>query len=135
MGYRRSRKVYKLAFEEFPGLEITTTSASVGELMEILELAGAMATKPDPDQMDMLFGAFAGHIREWNYEDEDGNPLKPTLETLKGEDSDFVTKLIAGWAQAISRADVPLAPASSGTSRNPVEESIPMAAASSPAGT
>lgn len=132
MGYRRQTKLYKLAFEEFPGLEITARSASIGELMEILQLADAVASKPTPEQADKLFGGFADHIVSWNYEDEDGNPLPATLETLKGEESGFVTRLIAGWAQAISGADVPLAQASAGRSRNQVEESIPM---SSPAGT
>ena len=126
-GYRRSRKLYDLTFEDFPGLEMRCTSLPVGDLLEILQLAESLGARPKPEQVDDLFGRFAEHIVSWNYEDEEGAALKPDLETLKGEDFDFVTKLISGWAQAIAGAPDPTKAAAGGD----LEAGIPM---SSPAG-
>ena len=127
MSYRRSRKLYDLTFEEFPGLEMRCTGLPIGDLLEILQLAEALGAKPDTTKIDDLFGRFASRIVSWNYEDEDGKPLEPTLETLKGEDSDFVLKLLNGWAGAIAGAPDPTKAAADGG----LEGSIPM---SSPAG-
>ena len=133
MGYRRSPKVYQLSYEQFPGLEITARSVPVGELLDILKLADSMAAEPSQQKIAKLFKWFADKIIAWNYEDEDGKPLEPTLKTLQGEEFDFIIALITGWVKAISSAAVPLAQASNGMSRrDPVEESIPM---SSSAGT
>lgn len=128
MGYRRSRKLYDLTFEEFPDLEMRCTGLPIGDLLEILQLAEALGAKPDKEKADDLFGRFADHIVSWNYQDEDGNDLKPTLETLQGEDTDFVVKLISGWAGAIAGAPDPTKAADGAAG---VEASIPM---SSPAG-
>jgi hypothetical protein len=133
VGYRRNRKVYRLTFEDHEGLEVMVRSVSVGKLMGVLQLADAMTAKPSQDQIDELFGWFAARIISWNYEDEAGEPLPPTLETLLDDDFDFVLRMVMAWVRAVSRVDFPLAPASAnGTRADPVEASIPM---SSPAGT
>jgi hypothetical protein len=124
MGYKRNRKLYRLQYEDFPGLEVTARSVSIGKLLDILQLAGDLGAKPDKAKADELFGAFAERIVSWNYEDEDGKPLEPTLETLQGEDSDFVLKLISGWAQAIAGTPDPTA-AGNGAMAD-LEASIPM---------
>lgn len=126
MGYRRNRKTYKLTFEEFPGLQVTARSIPVGDLLEILQLAGEMGKNPSTEQVEQLFARFAAQIEEWNYEDEGGQPLKPTVETLMGEEMDFVLKLINGWAGAVAGTPDPTTAAANGAAG--VAASIPMTA-------
>ena len=132
MGYRRNRKTYHLKFEEFPGLEIRARSVPIGDLLDILQLAEALGSKPDRAKADQLFGTFASRIESWNYQDEDGNDLPPTLETLTGEDSDFVLKLIGGWAQAVGGGGTDPTKAGANGKAAALEASIPM---TGPAGT
>lgn len=132
-GFRRKRKVFKLTFEDYEGLEVEVKSVPVRKLLDVLQLADAMTGKPTQEQVEELFGWFADRIVSWNYEDEDGNPLPATLDTLLDDDFDFALKMVMAWVQAVSAITVPSieAPAN-GTTPDPLEASIPM---SSPAGT
>lgn len=127
-GYRRKLKIFDMAFEEFPDLEIKARSVPVGKLLEILKLADSIkAGQAGQETVNELFGWFADRIVSWTYLDEDGSPLPPTLETLLSDDFDFVIKLVMGWVNALTSALVPTTPDPGGTSsRDPVEESIPM---------
>jgi hypothetical protein len=128
MGYRRNRKTYHLTFEEFEGLEVTVRSVPVGELLDILKLLQETGQQPGQAQVRRLFGAFAKQIVSWTYEDEDGKPLPASVDTLMGEEFDFVLRLINAWTEAI--AGTPPDP-TTGTAG--VQEGL--IPASSPAGT
>lgn len=137
-GFRRSRKVFDMTFEEFPGLQIKAKSVPIGSMLEVLKLAGSISAKAVPAQEDIerLFGWFASRIVSWNYTDEDGGDLPATVETLLDDDFDFVMKLIMGWVSAVSSSLVPTMPGpDSSSSRSPLEESIPMTAEGSGTGT
>lgn len=131
-GFRRKRKVFKLEFEEYDGLEVQVRSVPIRKLLDILQLADAMTGKPTQEQVNGLFGWFADRIISWTYQDEDGNPLPATLETLLDDDFDFVLMMVMAWVKAVSAIAIPTVEAAGPGGGDPVEASIPM---SSPAGT
>ncbi len=133
-GFRRSRKVFDMTFEEFPGLQVKAKSVPIGSMLEVLKLAGSISAKtvPASEDIEQLFGWFASRIVSWNYTDEDGGDLPPTVQTLLDDDFDFVMKLIMGWVSAVSSSLVPTIPGPGGTSSRSRDTSpIPM----EPAGT
>lgn len=136
MGYKRSLKVFDMTFEEFPGLEVRARSVPVGKLMEVLRLTDSIRGGDTGEEaVSELFGWFSGRIVSWNYQDEEGHDLPPTLETFLEDDFDFVMKLVMGWVNALTSALVPTTPGAGATSSREMESSIPMTTANGPDGT
>lgn len=83
MGFRTARKLYQLVFEEdsdLYGLEITARSTTLGERREYL---AKMPADGGPDVwIDYQSAFFISHVTDWNLEDESGNPLPITVESL-----------------------------------------------------
>lgn len=129
MGYKRDKKVYKLSFSdpEMAGLEVRTRGLGVGELMELSRLVDMpTVTREDKEaktrrSVESLFSA----IVSWNLEDENGNPVEPTLENLYREDEEFVATLLVAWMTAVAGVSPPLNQQSS-AGKPSVEASIPM---------
>ncbi len=68
----------------------------------------------------------ASHMVAWNREDEDGNALPPTMESLEDEEPSLINLIIDRWTDAVAGVAAPLEqPSNSGGSAP--EESIPMA--------
>jgi hypothetical protein len=131
MGYTRKPKIYNLVFgpeSDYDGLEVNVTSMPVGELMDIAELQ-EKAGGDDLEAITKLLEQFASHLKGWNLEEEDGNPVPATFEGLRGQDLEFVLALISHWTEAIASVaqDLGKGSKSGGTS---VEERLPMEALS-----
>src|SRR6185437_12408108 len=132
MGYVPKRTLYKLDFSEteHAGLEVTTKSASMAALLDILGLAdqveAAGLKNADRGQTEQLFTLYDDVLVEWNVETETGEPVPASKAGLLSQDPEFVMTVIAAWAQAMSKAPPPL-PSGSSAGGNPVEASIPMA--------
>jgi hypothetical protein len=131
MGYVPKRTLYKLDFSqtEHAGLEVTTKSASMAALLDILGLADSVETagvkNADRGQMEQLFGLFDEVLVSWNVETEDGEAVPATKAGLLSQDPEFVMTVIGAWAQAMAKAP-PNLPGGSSSGSNPVEASIPM---------
>lgn len=124
MGSRRNPKLYKLVFDEdteYPGLEVTLRSLTIGQMR-------AIRTDGDDDEILVVGSAklIAKQLVSWNREDEDGNPLPPTLESLMGEEADLINLIVDRWTQAIRGVSAPLEQPSNDGEPSAVE-SIPMA--------
>ena len=136
MGYVPRRTLYKLDFSEteHAGLEVTTKSASMAALLDILSLAdnveAAGVKNADRGQMDRLFGLFDEVLTAWNVETEDGEAVAATKDGLLSQDPEFVMTVIGAWAAAMAKAPPPLPPGSNGGGTSP--PSIPMQPASPP---
>jgi hypothetical protein len=124
MGFRRERRVYTLAFEagQWAGLEVKAHGVSLGKLFELQELAGREANKEDAVS---LIASMQQAIVSWNLEDEDGNPIDPTLDYLLSEDADFILPLAVAWVGSIGSVESPLVENSKDGS-GVQEESLPM---------
>lgn len=128
MGYVPKRTLYKLDFSqtEHAGLEVTTKSATMAALLDILSLSDnveqAGVKNVDRDQLEKLFGLFDEVLVSWNVEEEDGTPVPATKAGLLSQDPGFVMEVIGAWGTAMAKAPPPLPKPSSG----PLEETIPM---------
>lgn len=121
-GYRRERNLYKLVFDQYPGLVVRTRSASAGMVFDVSRLTDL---EPTPDTVEEMFEKFAGVLVSWNLENDEGEPIPATVESLMDEDFDFVMQLIHAWIRAVTGVSAPLEKPS--TSGNPsLVESLPM---------
>jgi hypothetical protein len=127
MGCRRNPKLYKLKFADgdYEGLEVTMRSVSIGE-MRALQGNGEDSGK---DGFDRMVSLVASHLVEWNREDEDGQALPPTLESLEDEEPSLINLIIDRWTDAVAGVSAPLEQPSNSGAPAPVE-SIPMEALS-----
>lgn len=112
-GYRREPKVYRLVFDEHPGLVVRTRSASAAMVFEVTTLQNAELTVATIREM---FELFAGVLVSWNLQSEEGEPVPATVDGLMGEDFDFVMMVIQAWIEAVTGVSAPLdQPSSSGS--------------------
>jgi hypothetical protein len=123
VGSRRNPKLYKLVFDEdteYPGLEVTLRSLTIGEMQTLRGQDDG-----DDDGVIGLSKFVAKQLVSWNREDEDGNPLPPTLDSLMGEEPSFVSVLVDKWTEAVKGVPAPLEQPSNDGAPSAVE-SIPM---------
>lgn len=133
MGYRRPKHVYKLVFEDedMGGLEVRTTSPSLGQFLELAKLAELDVSDPtavtssDLEQVRELFEMFAEYLVSWNLEDEGGQPVPSDLSGLMLQDIGFIMRIILAWMKAIAGVSGPKERPSSGGGPFP-EGSLPM---------
>ncbi|MFF5404627.1 hypothetical protein ACFY8K_16700 [Streptomyces misionensis] len=128
MGCKRNPKLYKLKFAEgdYEGLEVTLRSVSIGEMRAMQSVGEEDSGR---DGFDRLADLIASHMVAWNREDEGGNALPPTMESLEDEEPALVNLIIDKWMSAVAGVSAPLEqPSNSGGSAP--EESIPMEALS-----
>ena len=113
MGFKHQAKVYRLVFDdpELEGLEVRARSLSIAE-----------ARDDDRKVLD----SFADALVSWNLEDENGQPLPATLETLETyPDVDFMNLIMDTWMTAVAGVDEELGKDSSSGEQSP-EASLPM---------
>jgi hypothetical protein len=133
MGYKPTRKVYKLVFadEEMDGLVVRCHSVPIGEMMSIVGLVRLREVKPadmtaeDLAMVNRPFELFADALVSWNVEDETGVPVPATLAGVMTQDADFLNAVIKAWMENVAGIPGPLARSSTGGTPS-LEESIPM---------
>ena len=126
MGFKPSRKHYKLIFEDpdMAGLEVVATGMNMKMFMD----SAAMTTKTaaelanSKEDIDNTFSAFAECLVSWNLEDDNDNPVPATREGLYSQDFDFIMGVIAAWGKAVASVSAPLPNASSSGSQSLEEE-------------
>lgn len=137
-GYRPEPKLYRLTFDDHPGLICRARSTSAGAFLGIAELSDT-ANANDVESCRELFRKFSDVLVSWNLDyaldgplgdnDEpvwlEGDPVPPTYGGLLTQDLDLVLTLIEGWMEAVAGVPVPLAKPSSG-GRPSLVESLPM---------
>lgn len=113
--YREQRQIYKLIFPDMDGLEIRVKSIPIGKLKKLMNADLENITEREAvGSADEMFTEFSKALVEWNLDDEDGNPVPPTLEGIEGRDIDFMMKIISIWLETVSGVPKgsPLAPSS-----------------------
>lgn len=115
MGFVPKKKIYKITFEDgdLDGLEVRATSASLGQFMEITELADladAGVATMSPDQVrkvGQLYESFAECLVSWNIETEGGSPVPATVAGLHSQDFGLVNEILKEWMSAVAGASAP----------------------------
>jgi hypothetical protein len=129
MGYRRTKKKYRLTFEDedLAGLEVLMGSLSIAEFMELTEASTAAQAAGDTagNAVTGLLEKFAGSIVSWNLEDEDGSPVPATFDGVKAQELGFVMSVVMAWMDAVAAVDPTSRASANGTGTFP-EVSLPM---------
>lgn len=123
-GFKVPTTVFKLTFEDeqYAGLVIKAKSLP---LREFLALQDGKAGN-DAEMTRKFIGKLAGAITEWNLEDDDGNPIEVSEESLSGLELGFVLTIIEAWMGAVASVPKHLSGNLNGTGTSPMP-SIPMA--------
>jgi len=141
-GYRPEPKLYRMVFEDHPGLVVRARSTSAGAFLGIADLAD-IANPEDPATCKALFEQFADVLVSWNLVHNhdgppidpddpdselkwrDGDPVPTTLGGLLTQDFDLVLTMIQGWMEAVAGVPAPLVqPSTDG--KPSLVESLPM---------
>lgn len=119
MGFRLDR-TYALRWDagDLEGLEVDMRSTSVGTLVEVKKL------RASADE-DRLAEILVSHIKRWNLEDEQGEPLPVSVASLMSQESVLLAAVAREWYLAAAGVSAPL---DLGSTDSPpsAEESIPM---------
>lgn len=129
MGFKRNPKIYKLTWDEdtdYPGLEVQVRTLTMGQ---VLAMRTGKNDDEGKDNVQVSVELLAERIDSWNLEDEDGNPVPPTLEAMYEEDDDLILDIINRWTDAVSAVRAPL-PQSSPSGEPSLVASVPMEALS-----
>lgn len=128
MGYRVKKRTFKLVFQEyedelFNGLEVIARSVSINSYLQISEMfTGSTRNR---EKYRAALEAFLPVLVSWNAEDEDGNPLPLTVDTLADQEEYFMVEIVTAWMRGVASIPDPLVSRSSDGEPSP-EESIPM---------
>lgn len=120
MGFKPPVAVHEITYEEFPGLTLTATEASLGELSDMGEMPLSMNPEDAAKRFEM-FDKFASYVVTWNIEHPaprgggacgqcgmtEGQPLPTTGHALRCLGFPFVLKLIFGWVTGMTKLSVP----------------------------
>lgn len=126
MGYKATKKfLLKFPEGEYEGLEIRVRSVPFGEYFALEELAKRAGKSADMESVDELLAKLAGCITEWNLEDDDDQPIAPSVAALKDLEANLVLAIISAWLDGMSGVAVPLDKKSSGGSPQEDVVSLP----------
>jgi hypothetical protein len=123
MGYKPESKLYDLEFVDFPGLEVRTRSASIGEIQKSYQL-NVKLDETDPEKQGAIFAFFASKLVSWNIlhpeidaADESGNctlcglaedaEMPPTVRSMMCLDLGMIMAIITGWISTVARVTPP----------------------------
>lgn len=131
MGYAAKLKTYLIEFEkghEYHGAEARLTGMPYGEWEIATGLDGGGGDTDGKSSVER----FVEHLTEWNLEDPDtGQPLPPSMESVKKLDKDLVAALNNAWINTlIGVHDGDPLPESSPSGEPSMVESVPMEALS-----
>lgn len=123
MGYQR--KSYAIKWPEghaHHGLEVKLRGLSGQDLLKVSSLRGENSM--DEELLGEVFEILAERIIAWNLED-DGVPILPTVESVRGEDFGMIMDILGAWTEAVTSVLAPLGERSNSGEQSQ-ELSIPM---------
>src|SRR5581483_10938953 len=81
----------------YAGLEVTMDAVSLGDLLDIQDLADAARAGDAPgDATRRLIAKFAGCLESWNVT-KDGKPVPADLEGVLSQDAAFILAIVQSW--------------------------------------
>jgi hypothetical protein len=110
MGYQ-DVDLYKLHFEDRPGLEVTAEGLTTDDLFAVMELSGKLQDGTDltdpavKEALQVMMKMLAGALAGWNVEDRNGQPVPATLEGVRSQKLGLVMDIVLAWVQAQTDVD------------------------------
>lgn len=107
MGYRRVPRIYDLKFEgDREGLVVRMKGVKFGKVRQLLATLGSGEDESLSDEdVEVIFSALLDNIVSWNMEDEHGNPIPVTRETLEDEEFRDVLDIVGKWLEELTGPD------------------------------
>lgn len=126
-GYKPKDKIYRLKFTDpdLDGLEVDTTSASLGDILRMQELAQVSSENGDTKSTRDMLQTFSHVIKAWNILDDDDQPVPPTFEGLCSLSDELATAIFQAWMTKVAGVSAPLADGSP-SGETSLEASLPM---------
>ena len=128
MGFEPPSSGQKLDFSEtaYAGLEVTMDAVSLGDLLDIQDLAEATAAGA---AARALFAKFASCLESWNVT-KNGRPVAADLEGVLAQDAAFILAIVQSWQQGMAQAPPPLPGGSRSGGTSAAESTLGLAASS-----
>jgi hypothetical protein len=127
VGSRRNPTLYKLVFgddTDDPGLEITLRSMSIKRLKELRSRNSGDGDETEAEVVTWVCATIAQQLVSWNREDEKGDPVPATLESLEDEEPKLIYAISAKWQEAMAGVPAPLESGSPSGELSPVESML-----------
>jgi hypothetical protein len=131
-GFEPPSSGQKLDFSEtaYAGLEVTMDAVSLGDLLDIQDLADAALAGSSPGAAARaLFAKFAKCLESWNVT-RLGEPVPATEEGVFSQDATFIGAVVKAWQQGLYEAPPPLPGASSSGGTSQGESTLGLAGSS-----
>lgn len=131
MGYKPPKQQYKIAFEDYPGMEVLARSVPLKKMNQISTMQINHREQDETKRLE-VFGELAKYIVSWNLEHpepddyaEDGEvcaacglqedaPMPVSVQSLLCLEIEVVSAILTGWIFTIARASLPKGMSSSG---------------------
>lgn len=124
MGFKVPTK--RLVFDdpELAGLEIYTRGVKIGQMRQIASLADFGENMPSDEDLAPVFRALAGAIHSWNLDDDDGDPITPSVAAVADLPFEMIMHIMNALMATISVAPPLQQPSPDGSAS--LAASIPM---------
>lgn len=99
-----NEKLYKLIFEDTPGLVVYAREPSLDQMMHMNELGDIDAKKLDMAAMRSMFRTFAGLLDSWNVTRK-GEPVPADYDGIATMSAGLVMKILNALAKAVMEPD------------------------------
>jgi hypothetical protein len=128
MGFEPPSSGQKLDFSDtaYAGLEVTMDAVSLGDLLDIQDLADDASAGSAARE---LIRRFAAALESWNVT-KGGEPVPADFDGVLSQDAAFILAIVQAWQQGMAAAPPPL-PGGSGSGGSSAAESTLGLAASS----
>lgn len=128
MGYKRKQRIYQLQWPEgddLSGLIVTARGMRLGELLKLGLMVDEVKTQEKESsgvaEITELIAKFAEVLVEWNFEDDNDQPVPATAEGLNQLELPEVLSVLEAYIDAAVGVDDPLPEGSPNGKPSPVE--------------
>lgn len=131
-GFEPPSSGQKLDFSDtaYAGLEVTMDAVSLGDLLDIQDLADAAqaGTAPGAATRELLV-KFAKCLESWNVT-KAGEPVPADHDGVLAQDAAFILAVVQSWQQGLFEAPPPLPPGSGSGGSSAAESTLGLAGSS-----
>ncbi len=124
MGYKPEKQLYRISFEDRPGLEVVAKSVPLSK-MNYLSTLQVDHREQNEDKRMEVFSNLAKYLVSWNIEHPEPDEVDPvtgycvvcglaedcpmpiSVLSLKCLDVELVSAILTGWMFAVARASIP----------------------------
>lgn len=101
MARRRIPRIYELTFDgDLEGLHVKVKSIRFGKVRQLMALLDE--DDKDMEAMEAISRLLAESIVAWDFEDEDGRPIEPSLEAIDELEFTEVMAIVNKWLDEIT---------------------------------